>query len=96
LKDNEQAGQEIIIIPNPVNNNAVIRFHLASGNHVNLSLYDTQGRFVRTFIDKNLQAGTYEVPVNAGELRNNMVSGVYFVELQTHESFQSAKLILAE
>jgi photosystem II stability/assembly factor-like uncharacterized protein len=91
-----QEGQNITVFPNPVNDMAVVRINLEEGSLVSLALFDMQGRLVKTLKQQYLQKGVHEFPLKAGELRQTLGGGIYFVTLQTVESFDSVKMILAE
>ncbi len=82
-------------VPNPCNPSATLRFDLPSHALADLSLYDVQGRLVRTLVHRELDAGTYR-PVwdgtNAAGAQS--ASGVYFYRLRTPESVQTLKLVL--
>lgn len=82
--------------PNPSNPTTRIRFTLSSQerdgvrSHVSLRVYDILGREVRTLVNENLPAGSYEVTFNAAGL----ASGVYLYRLQSDRFAVTRKLIL--
>ncbi len=76
--------------PNPFNPVTQIRYSLAEASRVNLTIYDTLGRNVRTLIDARQSAGYHNVDVDAGKLP----SGVYFYKLQCGSQVQTRKMLL--
>ena len=58
--------------------------------HVNITLYNVQGKHVKTLVDKNQEAGSYSVTLNKRQL---FASGVYLCRMET-EGFQKTIMIL--
>lgn len=88
--------QNVKLIPNPVKDQADIRLNLEQDGFVTLSLYDAQGRLLHVFRQQFIPKGTHYVPVNAGASGLELKPGIYFVSLQTGNSFNSVKMIVAE
>jgi formylglycine-generating enzyme required for sulfatase activity len=82
-------------IPNPFNPTTTIRFTLPSRTPVNLSIFDTTGRLVRTLVDGVEESGTHS---RIWDGRDNSArpvrSGIYFYRLQTGSHVQSRKMLL--
>ena len=57
---------------------------------MSLKVFDLLGREVRTLVNENLQAGSYERTFDA----EGLASGVYFFRLQAGEFVQSRKLLV--
>jgi len=91
-----QAMQNLTVIPNPVKEHADIRMVLEQESFVTLSLYDAQGRLLHVFRQQFMPKGTHLIPVNAGASGLSLKPGIYFVSLQTGNSFNSVKMIVAE
>jgi subtilisin family serine protease len=69
-------------MPNPFNPMTTVRFVLAESARATLSIYDVQGRLVRTLVDSVLPAGLGEARWNGQDNRGNGVaSGTYFARL---------------
>ena len=68
--------------PNPFNPATIIRYAIPAGASVHLALYNTLGQHITTLVNREQQAGRYEVVLNAGELG----SGVYFYRLHAKRS----------
>ncbi len=76
--------------PNPFNPSTSIRFSLPTSGLVTLKVYDVLGREVRTLVNENLHAGSYETTFDA----TGLASGVYFYRLQSGELSQTKRLLL--
>jgi hypothetical protein len=76
--------------PNPFNPETNIEFEVKKYCHVDLKIYDIQGRLVSTLIDKNMSAGYYKVNF----LANGLASGVYFYRVKMGSYKATKKMIL--
>ncbi len=87
--------------PNPFNSSTKIKFNLTPslslGERVSegqvravLKVYDILGNEIRTLVDEEKPAGTYEIDFDAAEL----TSGVYFYQLKSGIISQTKKMIL--
>ncbi len=72
--------------PNPFNPSTKIKYEIASNTFVKLVIYDITGKEVKTIVDQNQNAGTYEVIYDA----SNLSSGIYFYKL-TANNFSDVK-----
>ena len=86
--------------PNPFNPSTNIKFQVPNANHVTLKVYDVLGREVRTLVNENLQAGSYEVTFSAeggsasGGDATGLASGVYLYRLDAGTFVETKNLIL--
>lgn len=76
--------------PNPFNSITKIQLQVKSNKFVRLIVFDITGKEVAMPINKNLQAGTYEVRFDAADLP----SGIYFYKLTAGEFSDIKKMIL--
>ncbi|MBU8922717.1 MAG: T9SS type A sorting domain-containing protein [Bacteroidales bacterium] len=76
--------------PNPFNPVTTIRFALTGPSLVELKIYDVAGRVVRTLINKEMDAGLHEFPIDS----RNLASGVYFYRLKAAGFSDTKKMIL--
>jgi photosystem II stability/assembly factor-like uncharacterized protein len=82
--------------PNPFNAYIQITYQIPVPCRVNLDIYDINGRFVTSLIDKHKQAGHHTVKWNGrNDLGNRVTSGVYFYQFRAGDVFsQNHKIIL--
>lgn len=78
--------------PNPFNPSTTIRFELPAVSFINLSIFDVSGRKVSNLVNKEMNAGIYEVNWNGSEYS----SGVYFYTLETEDFSETKKMLLAK
>jgi hypothetical protein len=76
--------------PNPFNPSTKIRFALPKTSFVRILIFDNLGRVIETILDKELNAGHYEVQWNS----SNFTSGVYYYKMITKEFSGSNKMVL--
>jgi hypothetical protein len=76
--------------PNPFNPSTLIKFGIPGTGFTKLSIYDLTGRLVKTLVNGNLQAGTYEYSFDA----SNVASGIYYYELRYGNYVASKSMIV--
>lgn len=76
--------------PNPFNATATISFSLSEPRHVQLQVFDVQGRLVATLVDSPMTAGAHEVEFDGRELS----SGTYFCRLTNGPDILTHKMML--
>jgi probable HAF family extracellular repeat protein len=83
--------------PNPFNPSTRIRFDLKVSSRVVLSICSVSGRHVRTLVDEQKMAGSYESEWNGCDDRGVPVaSGVYFYRLQVGSFSDTKKMVLIQ
>jgi hypothetical protein len=75
--------------PNPFNASTVIRYQLASDEHVTLKVYNIYGQEVADLVDADQKAGVYSVHWT-GE---GISSGVYFYTMTAGDFSQTMKMV---
>jgi aminopeptidase N len=80
--------------PNPFNPTTKIKYQIAKAGFVNLQVYDVLGNEVATLINKEMQAGNYEVDFSATDRATRLPSGIYFYQLHTENFTATKKMIL--
>ena len=81
--------------PNPFNPSTAINYELPFDGIVNVSIYDSKGKLVRTLLNKHQTAGLKTLTWNSLDKNGNAVSaGLYFYKLTTNEIQQSMKMVL--
>ncbi len=69
--------------PNPFADETTIRYQIPTTEHVEIAVYDLRGQLVKTLVDKQQDAGTYEVGWRPGEQdARRLASGVYICRMQ--------------
>ncbi|MFX1412165.1 MAG: hypothetical protein ACFFA6_17630, partial [Promethearchaeota archaeon] len=81
--------------PNPMNPYTVIRFDLATAEHVELALFDACGRKIRTLVAREMQPGHYAEMWNGLDDAGEPVApGMYFCRLETSGYKETRKVVL--
>ncbi len=78
--------------PNPFNPSTTISFGLPKAGLTKLVIYDVLGKEVKTLVDEQRNAGTYEVNFDA----SSMASGVYFYSLTSGDFTETMKMLLVK
>jgi hypothetical protein len=78
--------------PNPFNASTVIRYQLASDEHVTLKVYNINGQEVASLVDTDQKAGVYSVHWT-GE---GVSSGVYFYTMTAGDFSQTMKMVFVK
>jgi hypothetical protein len=69
-------------VPNPFNPTTTIRYALPDADHVQLVIYDVNGRVVKHLINRSMNAGYHTAKWNGRDRQGRMcASGVYFCRL---------------
>jgi len=76
--------------PNPFNPATVIPFEIPWQTWVNLSLVDASGRTLRTFINREMQAGRHRHTL----IGDGLPSGMYLVRLESEIGIRIKKITL--
>jgi hypothetical protein len=81
--------------PNPFNPVTTIAFSVPEASHVELDVFDLRGRFVRTLIGEECQAGEQRVSWNGTDHAGRPASsGVYFYRLRASGHVLAKKMVL--
>lgn len=78
--------------PNPFNPTTKILYSMPNSGHVYLKIFDSLGREIKTLVDKNQEAGSYEINFDG----SGLTSGVYFCRLVTGDYSHTQKLVLSK
>jgi hypothetical protein len=76
--------------PNPFNPTTTISFSLPSAEFVKLSVYNTLGQQIALLLNKQLNAGQYNVMFDA----SNLVSGTYYYRIEAGNFTSIKRLVL--
>ena len=81
--------------PNPFNPETTIKYIIAKGGNVKLSIYNVKGQLVRTLVSEKQEPGYRSVIWNGKNNHGNQVSsGVYFYHLKTADKVITKKMLL--
>lgn len=75
--------------PNPFDTQTTIRYFIPGQCQVQLKIFDVLGREIKTLVNQEQQAGSYEVGFNM----TGFPSGIYFCKLQVGRFIQTMKMI---
>lgn len=78
--------------PNPFNSSTIISFALPQTSHVQLAVYDIQGRKVAELVNGMTDASIHEITWDASMLS----SGIYFCRIQTDDFTSVEKILLVK
>jgi hypothetical protein len=83
--------------PNPFNPDTRVVFFIPSEEDATLKIYNAVGQEIRTLLDSHLNTGEYIIPWDGLDRHGWKVgSGIYFIELQTHDFRDLKKAILLQ
>ena len=86
--------------PNPFNPSTRIKFTIPSVEttrqvvFTTLKVFDLLGNEVATLVNEEKSAGEYEVELNASSGIRELVSGIYFYQLQSGSFVETKKMVL--
>lgn len=92
IKEINPSQNDFKVYPNPINNQSVISFQIQNNENINVSVFDIQGRKIKTLLNGNIQVGKHTIHLQ------NLISGsgIYFCKLTTDEGISIIKLIKNE
>ncbi len=76
--------------PNPFNPVTNIKYDVPKNTFVKIRVYDIAGKEVRTLVDQEMEAGSYETQFDATKL----ASGIYFYKMETRDYNKVMKMVL--
>jgi len=76
--------------PNPFNPSTKIKYSIPQSSTVLIKVFDILGNEIKTLVNEEKQAATYEITWSA----ENLPSGVYFYQLKAGDFIQTRKMIL--
>jgi len=91
----ERAILPVAVWPNPLGSGTYIRFAVARGGRSVVSVFDVQGRLVRTLLDARLERGPQELWWDArDESGLSVPAGVYFCRVHGAAGARSGKIVV--
>ncbi|MEL6823092.1 MAG: T9SS type A sorting domain-containing protein, partial [Calditrichota bacterium] len=81
--------------PNPFNPSTTIRYQIGTKSAIKISVYNTAGQRVITLLDKEQNAGKYQITWDGKTTNGNSASsGVYFYRVESEQFNKTRKMIL--
>lgn len=100
VAEQEDAGISGILLsahPNPARIHTSIQYAIATQCHVQITLYDVQGRHVRTLVEAEHAAGAYCVSWNGRDANDRpAAAGIYLCKMTTETDENIYKIILLQ
>ncbi|MCK4307543.1 T9SS type A sorting domain-containing protein [candidate division WOR-3 bacterium] len=84
------ADSKVEISPNPFIHSTTIKYHLPTKSKVSLEIYDITGRTVKTLVNEEKEAGSYNISFDA----RGLSAGIYFVKLVVDGVKKTKKLTI--
>jgi len=82
--ENENRFQKVSMFPNPFNSRVEVRFGMRESTKVLISIYDLNGTWVRTLLNKNLNIGNHSIIWDGKRSNGQFVpAGEYFLSIQS-------------
>ena len=76
--------------PNPFNSETKIEIVIPKRTNLRLTIYDINGKLIKTVGEGNYNKGNYMFDFNG----NNLASGIYFIVLKTDKTIKTHKIVL--
>ncbi len=76
--------------PNPFKDKTLIKYCVAYKTVVNIQVFNSEGKIIKSLIDETQEAGTYEIEFDAGNLKE----GEYYCQLRAEDNLLTKKMIL--
>ena len=81
--------------PNPFNPVTTIAYGIERKDHVNLSIYNILGQRVKTLVNEDQEANSYEAIWNGDDEEGSQVaSGIYFYKITAGDFVETRKMVL--
>ena len=79
--------------PNPFNPNTRIEFKIPMMEQVNISVYNLEGRIVKTLVNQVMNAGSHEISWNGtNEIGAKVSTGMYIYQLKTNSTMLTRRM----
>ncbi len=95
VEDKDNNIFDLSIFPNPVLNEAQIRFNLQNSNFVNLEVINSNGYVVTSLVNRQMEKGDYKFNfISKDNNYNKLNSGLYILRLTTENNVITKKFII--
>lgn len=79
--------------PNPFNPETTIEYSIPTKAFVTLKLFNSLGEEIAVLVNKEMEAGNYNVNLNLDEFSINLSTGVYYYTISAGSFFQAKKML---
>ena len=80
----EDRDNEVNVYPNPSTDFTNVNLYLANNENITIKLYNSLGQIVKTDNKGLMSSGNHNIKINL----DNLVEGLYFIELQIGNSIE--------
>lgn len=88
------SGYPVVIYPNPVNYQSILRLNLPAGNLVSISLYDNSGNLIKEIYKDIVLTDSMEISLSP--VVNSLKPGIYFCCIETKNYTTYKKLVVTK
>ena len=81
--------------PNPFSERTTIKFCVAYKTKVRLEILDFEGESIKILVDKEKEAGTYEIEFNSSSGSSKLVNRVYYYLMEAGD-FSTKKIMFLQ
>lgn len=89
-ENNKFTANTLLNYPNPFSNSTTIKYIITKTGNVNISLFDSQGHYVKNIFNGNKTPGIYTLPFNG----NDLSPGIYLYKIKTDNYNAFNKMII--
>ena len=85
---------EIKAYPNPSRDRTFVSFKLRDSEHVRISIFDLDGRYISTILDEDRSYGGHIIEINLNEL--SLSAGTYLIKLHAGSQNKTLRMLVIE
>jgi flagellar hook assembly protein FlgD len=83
--------------PNPISSSVTIIYSIPQSTKVSLKIVDIMGRPIKTLVNGEIAAGSYNIQWNVDDEKGRSVpTGIYFLRMEGGDYLQTKKLIVTK
>jgi len=95
INDLSQSENLMVVFPNPVTSNTLIKYSIKRGSQVTVAIYDCCGKIIELLTDEFQNAGIYSITESMAGIQGKFKPGMYFCTLKTDGKVcKSIKLVI--
>ncbi len=88
---------QLTIAPNPFSNYTAISFSLPQSQKISITIFDMNGRLIKTLADAEMQTGTHQLTWNASDEKGNaVVAGMYVLKMHAGNYVETKKIVIVK